>query len=74
MKTLQFMYDIAKEHDNISHPHAIRILNDFQGYTKGSLQKLEHEGLIDLEGQDWAITQKGFKKAAEMYNQQPEHE
>ena len=74
MKTLQFMYDIAKEHDNISHPHAIRILNDFQGYTKGSLQKLEQDGFINLEGQDWAITQKGFKKAAEMYNQQPEHE
>lgn len=74
MKTLQFMYDIAKEHDNISHPHAIRILNNFQGYTKGSLQKLEHDGLIDLEGQDWAMTQKGFKKVAEMYNQQPEHD
>lgn len=70
MKTLQFMYDVVKDHENISHPHAIRILNDFQGYAKSSLKKLEHDGLIILEGQDWAMTQKGFKKAAEMYNQQ----
>lgn len=74
MKTLQFMYDIAKEHENISHPHAIRILNNFQGYAKSSLKKLEHEGWIDIEGQDWAMTPKGFKKAAEMYNQQLEND
>ncbi|WP_310991654.1 metal ABC transporter permease [Aequorivita marina] len=74
MKTLQFMYDIAKEHENISHPHTIRILNNFQGYTKNSLKKLEHEGLIAIKGQDWAMTQKGFKKAAEMYNQQPKND
>ncbi len=72
MKTLQFMYDIAKEHENISHPHAIRILNNFQGYAKSSLKKLEHEGWIDIQGQDWAMTRKGFKKAAEMYNQRME--
>lgn len=70
MKTLQFMYDIAREHENISHPHAIRILNNFQGYTKGSLKKMENEGWIALEGQDWAMTQKGFNKAGQMYNQQ----
>ncbi len=69
MKTLQFMYGIAQEHDNISHPHAIRILNDFQGYTRSSLKKLEDEGWIIIHGQQWAITQKGFKQAQEMYNQ-----
>lgn len=74
MKTLQFMYDIAIEHENISHPHAIRILNNFQGYTKGSLKRLENEGLISLEGQDWTMTQKGFNKAAQMYNQQMNNE
>ena len=74
MKTLQFMYDIARDHDNISHPHAIRILNNFQGYTKGSLKKLENEDLITLDGPDWALTQKGFDTAAEMYNQQPNNE
>ncbi len=74
MKTLQFMYDIARDHENISHPHAIRILNNFQGYTKGSLKKLENEDLITLEGPDWALTQKGFDKAAEMYNQQRNNE
>lgn len=74
MKTLQFMYDIARNHENISHPHAIRILNNFQGYTKGSLKRLENEGLILLEGQEWAMTQKGFNKAAQMYNQQMNNE
>ncbi len=69
LKTLQFMYDIAKDHENISHPHAIRILNDFQGFTKGSLKKLENQGWISLDGPEWALTPKGFNKAAEMYNQ-----
>jgi len=69
MKTLQFMYGIAQEHENISHPHAIRILNNFQGFTKSSLKKLENEGWIIIHGQQWAITKKGFKQAQEMYNQ-----
>jgi len=69
MKTLQFMYGIAQEHENISHPHAIRILNNFQGFTKNSLKKLENEGWIIIHGQQWAITPKGFKQAQEMYNQ-----
>ncbi|QQX77529.1 MULTISPECIES: metal ABC transporter permease [Aequorivita] len=69
MKTLQFMYGIAQEHQNISHPHAIRILNNFQGFTKGSLKKLENEGWIAIEGQQWAMTPKGYKQAEEMYNQ-----
>ena len=38
-KTLQFMFDIAKTHDDFSHPHAIKILNNFQGYTRKSLRK-----------------------------------
>ena len=32
-KTLQFMYSIAKNHEDISHPHAVKILNNFQGFT-----------------------------------------
>lgn len=74
MKTLQFMFDIAKDHENISHPHAIRILNNFQGYTKGSLKKLENEGWISLHGTDWSLTQKGYDEANEMYNQNIENE
>ncbi|MDX1784281.1 MAG: metal ABC transporter permease, partial [Aequorivita vladivostokensis] len=70
MKTLQFMYGIAQDHENTSHPHAIRILNNFQGYTRDSLKKLEHEGWISIDGQQWAMTPKGYKQAQEMYNQQ----
>ncbi|QIE59798.1 metal ABC transporter permease [Rasiella rasia] len=68
-KTLQFMYDIVRTHEDISHPHAIRILNNFQGFTKKSLQKLEEKQWIVLAGQQWAMTQEGFAKAKNLYNQ-----
>lgn len=68
-KTLQFMYDIAKNHDDIAHPHAIKILNNFQGFTRGTLRKMEEKDWITLSGQQWAITQKGFDSAKNLYNQ-----
>ncbi len=68
-KTLAFMYDIAKSHENISHPHTIKILNNFQGYTKKSLYKLEQEGLIKIDGANWYLTEEGFYKAKNLYNQ-----
>ena len=71
-KTLAFMYHIAENHDNISHPHTIKILNNFQGYTKGTLQKLVHKGYVTLEGNMWSLTEHGFTTAANLYNQQTE--
>ena len=68
-KTLSFMYDIAKTHEDISHPHAIRILNNFQGYTKKSLHKLEKENLIVINNSSWSLTQEGFFEAKNLYNQ-----
>lgn len=73
-KTLQFMYGIVKSHENISHPHAIRILNNFQGYTKGSLRTLEEKEWVTISGQQWSMTQKGFDEAKDMYNQTPKDE
>jgi manganese/zinc/iron transport system permease protein len=73
-KTLQFMYGIAKTHESISHPHAIRILNNFQGFTKGSLRKLEEKQWITLLGQQWSLTDKGFNEARDLYNQQLKNE
>mgnify|MGYP000452516243 CR=1 FL=1 len=69
-KTLQFMYGIAKTHENISHPHAIRILNNFQGFTKTSLRALEEKEWIELDKQLWSMTDKGFDAAQDLYNQQ----
>ncbi len=69
-KTLQFMYGIAKTHENISHPHAIKILNNFQGFTKKTLQELEEKDWIELNGQQWAMTNEGFTAAENLYNQQ----
>ncbi|WP_299548193.1 metal ABC transporter permease [Seonamhaeicola sp.] len=72
-KTLAFMYRIAETHENISHPHTIKILNNFQGFTKGTLQKLVHKNYVILEGNMWSLTKKGFKAASNLYNQQQEN-
>lgn len=68
-KTLAFMYNIAETHDDISHPHAIKILNNFQGYTKGTLQKLVEKDYVSLQGNMWSLTDEGFKTASNLYNQ-----
>ena len=69
-KTLQFMFDIAKTHQNIAHPHANRILNNFQGFSKSSLRKMEEKDWITLKGQEWALTDVGFNEAKNLFNQQ----
>ena len=71
-KTLAFMHHIAETHDNISHPHAIKILNNFQGYTKSTLQKLVDKGYVTIEGSMWSLTAQGFKSAENLYSQQNE--
>jgi manganese/zinc/iron transport system permease protein len=68
-KTLTFMYHIAANHENISHPHAIRILNNFQGYTRKTLTSLEEQEFIHIYGNQWAMTEKGFNEAETIYNQ-----
>ena len=73
-KTLQFMYGIAQTHENIDHPHTIRILNNFQGFTKKSLRKMEENQWILLNKQQWSLTSKGFTEARNLFNQQTQHE
>ncbi|MGC1205768.1 MAG: metal ABC transporter permease [Flavobacteriaceae bacterium] len=72
-KTLAFMFHIAETHDNISHPHTIKILNNFQGYTKNTLQKLVDKHYVTLEGSNWSLTEEGYKTASNLYNQQTEN-
>lgn len=72
-KTLAFMFHIAETHENISHPHTIKILNNFQGFTKGTLQKLVKKNYVKLNGSMWSLTEQGFKTAANLYNQQTEN-
>ncbi len=69
-KTLQFMFDIAKDHEDISHPHAIKILNNFQGYTRGSLKKMEEKNWVKVQGQKWSLTQDGYNAAENLYTQE----
>ena len=67
-KTLAFMHEIAKNHEDISHPHAVKILNNFQGYTKRSLKRLESRAYITVTGTMWSMTQAGYDKATNLYN------
>lgn len=69
-KTLAFMYHIAETHENISHPHKIKLLNNFQGYTKSTLQKLVDKHYVELNGSMWNLTETGFKTAANLYTKQ----
>lgn len=69
-KTLAFMYNIVFNHENITHPHNIRILNNFQGFTKKTLQQLEDKGLVTITGQEWSLTKKGFDTAQNLYTNQ----
>lgn len=64
------MFEIAQGHENIAHPHAVRILNNFHGYTRKSLGKLERKEYINVVGSMWSMTPKGYHFAANLYNQQ----
>lgn len=68
-KTLQFMFQIVKTHKDISHPHTINILNNFQGFTKKTLKKLEDKKYIKVNGQMWSMTDEGYHFSANLYNQ-----
>lgn len=69
-KTLAFMHHIAETHENISHPHAIKLLNSFQGYTRKTLQKLVEMNYVELKGNMWSLTEVGFKTAENLYTKQ----
>jgi len=69
-KTLAFMYDIAVNHQNKSHPHEIRILNNFQGFSRGTLKSLEDKNYVNIQGTTWSLTEKGYDIALNLYNQQ----
>lgn len=69
-KTLAFMYHIAETHEDISHPHAVILLNNFQGYTKSTLQKLVDKNYVQLKGNMWSLTQTGFDIASNLYTKQ----
>lgn len=73
-KTLLLMYTIASGHENISHPHSNKILNNFQGFSSKTLKKLEENGWVNVENNQWWLTPEGFKHAERMdeFNQEAE--
>jgi len=73
-KTLSFMFDLVKTHNDKSHPHAVKILNNFQGYTRGTLKKLEEKKYIKIEGKMWSMTEEGYRFSGNLYNQNIENE
>lgn len=68
-KTLAFMYHIVEEHEDATHPHAIKILNNFQGYSRKALRKLVSRKYVTLHGEMWSLTPEGVDAAINMYNQ-----
>lgn len=68
-KTLAFMYNIIEDHNDISHPHTVKILNNFQGFSRKGLRKLIDKNYVKLEGEMWSLTSEGFKTAENLYNQ-----
>jgi len=64
------MYNIAETHEDISHPHTVKILNNFQGFTRKTLQKLVDKNYVSLTGNMWNLTEEGFKTASNLYSQQ----
>ncbi len=68
-KTLSFMFDLVKTHEDKSHPHAVKILNNFQGYTRGTLKKLEEKEYIRVQGKMWSMTEEGYQFSGNLYNQ-----
>lgn len=66
-KTIAFMYEIASTHENKSHPHEIIILNDFQGFSKGTLKNLEEKDYVIIKGTTWSLTEKGYDFALNLY-------
>lgn len=68
-KTLTFMYHIVEDHEDVSHPHAIKILNNFQGYSRKGLRHLVNKNYVTLKGEMWSLTPEGVEAATTMYNQ-----
>jgi manganese/zinc/iron transport system permease protein len=69
-KTLAFMHQIAETHESISHPHAIKLLNNFQGFTRKTLQKLVEKDFVTIKGNMWSLTKTGFETAENLYTKQ----
>jgi manganese/zinc/iron transport system permease protein len=68
-KTLAFMYNIVEDHRDSSHPHSIKILNNFRGFSRKGFQKLVEKNYVKLDGDMWSLTAEGFKTADNLYNQ-----
>ena len=73
-KTLSLMYDISKTHADFTRPHAIKILNNFHGFTKKTLKQLEDKQYVQISGNTWSLTAEGYKKASNLYTKQYEEE
>jgi manganese/zinc/iron transport system permease protein len=63
------MYSIAKTHEDISHPHAVKILNNFQGFTRKTLQQMVDKKWVTLDGAMWSMTSLGYEEAENLYSQ-----
>ena len=68
------MYHIVENHENVSHPHTVKMLNNFQGYSRKGLRKLVDKNYVNVQGNMWSFTPEGFKAAENLYNQNIEND
>jgi manganese/zinc/iron transport system permease protein len=65
------LYTLAAQHENLEHPHSIKVLQamSLQTSVSGSLKALEERGWVrQVDEADWSLTQEGIAAAQEMPN------
>ncbi len=67
---LMQMYKIARTHAQTSHPHHVKLLNSFQGYSSGAIKKLTKKGWVETSGKMWWLTEVGYSHAQKIFENQ----
>lgn len=62
-KFLQGLYETCRTHEDIKHKHAIQILKALPGYQSGIIKALREGGLIEVNSNQWNITDLGIRRA-----------
>ena len=69
---LEALYELAAQHGDLSHPHALdvlRVMNHQRGGISRSLETLAKQGLVqtsDTKGSLWALTPQGVEMARKL--------
>ena len=59
---------ISDQHDDIKCMHELSMLKPLEGYNQLSMMKLQENGLIVIDNNEWCLTDKGIAKATSLLN------